>query len=100
MSPSAVPSRATLWSMALFLLIWAFVYAVHPATSANAQRPAQSATQRAAQYGGAQPQRNAFLSGGARSELVLREILQVLKTMDGRLQRLEKLARELQTKNP
>jgi hypothetical protein len=36
--------------------------------------------------------RKAFLSGSERSEQVLREIAQILKTMDGRLARLEKLA--------
>jgi hypothetical protein len=36
--------------------------------------------------------RKAFLSGSERSEQVLLEIVQILKTMDGRLARLEKLA--------
>ena len=36
--------------------------------------------------------RKAFLGGSERSEQVLREIAQILKTMDGRLARLEKLA--------
>jgi hypothetical protein len=36
--------------------------------------------------------RKAFLSGSERSEQILREIAQTLKTMDGRLARLEKLA--------
>jgi hypothetical protein len=36
--------------------------------------------------------RKAFLSGSERSEQILREIAQILKTMDGRLARLEKIA--------
>ena len=36
--------------------------------------------------------RKAFLGGSERSEQILREIAQILKTMDGRLARLEKLA--------
>lgn len=35
------------------------------------------------------PRPEAFLSGGARSEQVLREMLEVLKRIDGRLERFE-----------
>ncbi len=35
------------------------------------------------------PAREAFLSGGARSEIVLKEILETLKQIDGRLERFE-----------
>lgn len=38
------------------------------------------------------PPRAAFLAGSERSETILREIETTLKTMDGRLERIEKLA--------
>lgn len=38
------------------------------------------------------PQRTTFLAGSERSEQVLREIAGTLKTMDGRLERLERIA--------
>lgn len=38
------------------------------------------------------PPRAAFQSGAERSETILREIAATLKTMDGRLERLEKIA--------
>jgi hypothetical protein len=37
----------------------------------------------------ATPAPEAFKSGGERSELVLKEVLSTLKTMDGRLKRIE-----------
>ena len=40
------------------------------------------------------PPREAFLSGGERSEAVLREILATLKQIDGRLERFERALRE------
>lgn len=40
------------------------------------------------------PRRDAFLAGGERSELVLREISGTLKKMDGRLERIEKVVAE------
>ncbi len=39
-------------------------------------------------------QRSTFQSGSERSEAVLREIAATLKTMDGRLQRIEKIVGE------
>ncbi len=55
-----------------------------------------------AQYGGVIPAANAevregvpraaFQAGSERSETILREIAATLKTMDGRLERLEKVA--------
>jgi|GEM_PF-6726081 len=40
--------------------------------------------------GRAQPTPRAFLSGGERSEIILREIAETLRRIDGRLERLEK----------
>lgn len=40
------------------------------------------------------PRPEAFLSGGARSEIVLREIAETLKRIDGRLERFEQALRE------
>jgi hypothetical protein len=42
--------------------------------------------------------RGAFLSGGARSEVVLREIKTILERMDARIARIEKTAAVMQRK--
>lgn len=42
------------------------------------------------------PRREAFLSGGARAEIVLREIAETLKRIDARLERFEQALREAQ----
>lgn len=42
----------------------------------------------------------AFLSGGARSEIVLREISETLKKIDARLERFERALREAERENP
>ena len=44
------------------------------------------------------PQREAFQAGSERSETVLKEIAKTLKTMDSRLERLEKIAIEKNTR--
>ncbi len=54
--------------------LWAFAPAAAPDARAEGRAP---------------PAR-AFLSGGERSEIVLREIAEILRRIDGRLERLEK----------
>jgi len=46
------------------------------------------------------PRPEMFLSGGARSEIVLREISETLKRIDSRLERFEKVLRESDAENP
>lgn len=45
------------------------------------------------------PRPEAFLSGGARSEIVLREIAETLKRIDSRLERCERALREPDSEN-
>jgi hypothetical protein len=45
------------------------------------------------------PHPETFLSGGARSEIVLREISETLKRIDSRLERFEKVLRECDPEN-
>ena len=40
------------------------------------------------------PPRDTFLSGGARSEIILREMAETLKRIDGRLERFEQALRD------
>ena len=46
------------------------------------------------------PPRDTFLSGGARSEIVLREIADTLKRIDGRLERFEQALRDAEQRPP
>lgn len=55
--------------------LWAFWPAAAPVAGAEGRNP---------------PPPRAFLSGGERSEIILREIAEILRRIDGRLERLEK----------
>jgi hypothetical protein len=46
------------------------------------------------------PQRETFLSGGARSEIILREIAETLKRIDARLERFEQALRDAEQRPP
>ncbi len=47
-----------------------------------------------------EPRRETFLSGGARSEIILREMNEVLKRIDARLERFERALQETQQQQP
>ena len=63
-------------------------------SSTNRQSTSTQTTRR--QTTGSRQQPQLFLSGGARSERVLRDILKVLQKMDQRLQNMERIATDLQ----
>jgi hypothetical protein len=74
------PSRA-LWAGLAVLLVLLAAYAGRGSSSVRGEIRET-------------PRPDAFLSGGARSEIVLREINETLKRIDARLERFERALRE------
>lgn len=77
-SPFRERCRRTFWPFLLGCLLGALLLAL-----ASHGLPSAWAEVRAT------PQREAFKAGGERSEVAVREVIDILKKMDGRLERIE-----------